>query len=73
MTYWFQGRDRIDSNEFAARWHLFTDALWRRPADTTMVRVMTPLADAASSGHETLVAFASVLIPQVDTALSTAR
>ena len=25
MSYWFQNRQRVDYNEFSARWHVFTD------------------------------------------------
>jgi EpsI family protein len=73
MTYWFQGRQRIEADEFAARWNLFTDALRRRPSDTAMVRVMTPLTGSDAAGHDVLAAFSSRLIPEVDRALVTAR
>ena len=72
MTYWFQGRQRVEADEFAARWHLFTDAIRRRPSDTAMVRVMTPLADGDVGAHDVLAAFSGSLIPQVHRALTTA-
>ena len=72
MTYWFQNRQRIEADEFAARWNLFTDAVRRRPADTAMVRVMTPITPGDASGHEVLAAFTRELIPQVDRAFRTA-
>ena len=72
MTYWFQGRQRVEADEFAARWHLFTDALRRRPSDTAMVRVMTPLTDGDTGVHDVLAAFSGNLIPQVHRALTTA-
>ena len=76
MSYWFQNRQRVDYSEFAARWHVFTDALRRRPSDTAMVRVMTPLPSddaAGTAGRAGVAAFAAMLIPQVDRALATAR
>jgi len=68
MTYWFQGRERIEADEFAARWNLFTDAVRRRPSDTAMVRVMTPVTPGDAAGHDVLAAFSSELIPQIDQA-----
>jgi EpsI family protein len=79
MTYWFQGRQRVEADEFGARLNLFKDALRRRPADTAMVRVMTPVSsgDIASitdpAAHAMLAAFSGDLIPQVHRALLTAR
>jgi len=73
MSYWFQNRQRVDYNEFAARWHVFTDALRRRPSDTAMVRVMTPVSTDEAAGRAAVSTFAGTLIPQVDRALAPAR
>jgi EpsI family protein len=73
MTYWFQGRQRVEADEFTARLNLFTDALRRRPADTAMVRVMTPLSPGDTAAHTMLATFSGDLIPQVHRALVTAR
>lgn len=72
MTYWFQGRQRVEADEFAARLNLFTDALRRRPSDTAMVRVMTQLSPGDTAAHDVLATFAGNLIPQVHRALVTA-
>ena len=73
MSYWFQNRQRVDYNEFVARWHVFTDALRRRPSDTAMIRVMTPVSADDTAGRAAVAAFAGTLIPQVERALATAR
>ena len=67
MTYWFQGRQRVEADEFSARWNLFADALRRRPSDTAMVRVMTPLPSATpdAGAHDILAAFSGDMIPQL--------
>jgi len=70
MSYWYQGRGRIDHNEFAARWHLFTDALRRRPADTALVRVMTPAGETNVSERTLIAAFAADLIPVLERAFT---
>jgi hypothetical protein len=73
MSYWFQNRQRVDYSEFAARWHVFSDALRRRPSDTAMVRVMSPFSSDETASRSAVAAFAAMLIPQVDRALATAR
>jgi EpsI family protein len=71
MSYWFQNRQRVDYNEFASRWHVFTDALRRRPSDLAMVRVMSPVPADDTAGRTAIATFAGMLIPQVDRALAT--
>jgi len=73
MSYWFQNRQRVDYSEFSARWHVFTDALRRRPSDTAMVRVMTPVSADDTAGRAAVAVFAGELIPQIERALATAR
>jgi len=73
MAYWFQNRQRVDYNEFTARWHVFTDALRRERSDTAMIRVMTPVGADDASGRAAVASFAGELIPQVERALATAR
>lgn len=65
MTYWFQSRERIVGDEFAARFHLLGDALRRRPTDAGLVRVMMPSRGALDAEHATLAAFAVDLIPEI--------
>jgi len=73
MAYWFQNRQRVDYNEFTARWHVFTDALRRERSDTAMIRVMTPVGADDASGRAAVASLAGELIPQVERALATAR
>ena len=73
MAYWFQNRQRVDYNEFSARWHVFTDALRRERSDTAMIRVMTPVGTEDVSSRAAVASFAGELIPQVQRALATAR
>jgi EpsI family protein len=65
LTYWFQSRNRIVADELSARVHLLGDALWRRPTDTGLVRVMMPVSGAASEERATIAEFATRLIPEI--------
>jgi EpsI family protein len=65
MTYWFQSRNRIVSDELSSRFYLLADSLRRRPTDAGLVRLMMPAAGNAAVEHATLTAFATQLIPQL--------
>lgn len=69
MTYWFQSRQRVVGDEFAARLHLLGDALRRQPTDASLVRVMMPSRGALDAEHATLATFAAQLIPEIATRL----
>jgi EpsI family protein len=65
LTYWFQSRDRILADEFAARFYLLADGLRRRPTDAGLVRVMMPVDGSGVAEQETLAWFASRVIPEL--------
>ena len=43
VYYWYQGRGRNFTNEFAAKFYMIWDGLWRRRTDGALVRIMAPL------------------------------
>jgi EpsI family protein len=43
VYYWYQGRDRNFTNEFAAKFWMVWDGIWRRRTDGALVRVITNL------------------------------
>lgn len=47
VYYWFQQRGRIITNEYLAKWYIFWDSLTRNRTDGALVRVTTPVGDAA--------------------------
>ena len=48
VYYWFQGRGRRLTNEFAAKWYLFWDGLTRNRTDGALVRVVAPVGPGSS-------------------------
>jgi len=48
VYYWFDQRGRILTNEFAVKWYLLQDALFRNRSDGALVRVLMPIADVDS-------------------------
>ena len=47
VYYWFQGRNRIDTNEYIVKWHLFWDALTKSRTDGALVRLTILVAPGA--------------------------
>ena len=41
VYYWFQGRDRIITNEYLAKWYIFWDSLTKSRTDGALVRLVT--------------------------------
>ena len=44
VYYWYQGRGRIESNEYKVKWDLLRDAALRGRTEEALVRVVVPVA-----------------------------
>jgi exosortase D (VPLPA-CTERM-specific) len=44
VYFWFQGRDRNFTSEYAAKFYMVWDGFWRRRTDGALVRLTMPLA-----------------------------
>jgi len=71
VLYWYQGRGRVENNEYVVKWDLLRDAALRRRSDEALVRVVVPIATGESEALALATAVASQLIPAVDEALPT--
>ena len=71
VLYWYQGRGRVENNEYVVKWDLLRDAALRRRSDEALVRVVVPIATGESEALAVATAVASQLIPAVDKALPT--
>lgn len=67
--YWYQGRGRIESNEYAVKWDLLRDAALRGRSDEALVRVMVPIVGSEAEAARVAVRAAGELIPAVSAAL----
>ena len=63
VYYWFQQRGRVITNEYAAKWYLFWDAMTENRTDGALVRlvVAVPPAGTLATADEQLTAFASAV------------
>ncbi len=69
VLYWYQGRGRVEANEYAVKWQLLVDTALRRRSDEALVRIIVPIttteADAFRVGSE----LAARIAPAVSAAL----
>jgi exosortase D (VPLPA-CTERM-specific) len=65
VYYWFQQRGRVITNEYAAKWYLFWDALTRNRTDGALVRLVValPPGRSPSAADQQLTEFAAALVP----------
>ena len=79
VYYWYQGRGRVEADEFRVKWDLLRDAIASGRTEEALVRVAVPLpanaAGSAASATEELAAdrlardVAALMIPSLDDAL----
>ena len=46
--YWYQGRGRNYTSEYAAKFYMVWDGMWRRRTDGALIRLITPLLPGIS-------------------------
>jgi EpsI family protein len=71
VLYWYQGRGRIESSEYAVKLQLLRDAALRRRSDEALVRVVVPITTGEDDALAMAAGIAAHLIPAVDQALPT--
>lgn len=69
VLYWYQGRGRIESSEYAVKLQLLRDAALHRRSDEALVRIVVPIATDEDDALAMAASIASRLIPAVDEAL----
>ncbi len=69
VFYWYQGRGRIQSDEYAVKWNLLRDAALRRRSDEALVRIVVPISGPEADAERVARSAASELIPAVAAAL----
>ncbi len=66
VLYWYQGRGRVEPNEYVDRLNLVLDGLWQRRTDGSLVRLTAVQSAGADQVLEGQIALASALIPALD-------
>ena len=72
VYYWYQGRGRIEANEYKVKWHLMRDAAIHGRTEEALVRLVVPIGPSGERGAEARArAAAEYFIPLIDGALPT--
>jgi EpsI family protein len=69
VLYWYQGRGRVESNEYRVKWDLLRDAALRHRSDEALVRIVVPVVNDEEAAFRTAAQVAAVLVPAVYHAL----
>jgi len=69
VIYWYQGRGRVEANEYVVKWNLLRDAAIRGHSEEALVRVVIPLTESAPRAFDLGVQVAGAVIPALDRAL----
>ena len=68
VLYWYQGRGRVEANEYVVKWDLLRDSALRQRSDEALVRVVVPMLDEATA-LELASDVATSIIPSLDQGL----
>ena len=69
VLYWYQGRGRVESNEYQVKWNLLMDAATKRRSDEALVRIVVPVKTTEEAAYELASRVAMSLVPAVTEAL----
>lgn len=65
VLYWYQGRGRVQANEYMVKWDLLRDSALRQRSDEALVRIVVPIR----SDEEAAFALAAEVAGQIVAAL----
>ena len=69
VLYWYQGRGRVEADEYRVKWNLLRDAALRRRSDEALVRVVVPVTETEESAVKVATRVAGDLIPALSRAI----
>lgn len=69
VLYWYQGRGRIEANEYRVKYDLLKDSVLRQRSDEALVRIVVPVQTTEADALEIATRVAAEVAPAVDRAL----
>lgn len=69
VLYWYQGRGRVEANEYIVKWDLLRDAATRQRSEEALVRVVVPVTEGEPAAFALASRVAAELVPTVYEAL----
>jgi EpsI family protein len=65
VLYWYQGRGRVEANEYQVKLDLFRDAALHRRSDEALVRVFVPVTAGEDAAAALATSVAANIIPSL--------
>ena len=69
VLYWYQGRGRVEANEYRVKLNLLRDAALRRRSDEALARIVVPVERTEEEAMKVATRVAEGLIPSLSKAL----
>jgi EpsI family protein len=69
VLYWYQGRGRVEANEYKVKWDLLRDAAIKRRTDEALVRIVVPTTASEEEAFREAARVAALLVPAVNQAM----
>lgn len=69
VLYWYQGRGRVEANEYRVKINLLKDAALFRRSEEALVRVVVPVKSSEDAAFQTAATVAAQLVSAVQLAL----
>lgn len=69
VLYWYQGRGRIEANEYLVKWDLLRDQALLGRSDEALVRIIVPVSGSEDEAYAQAEQVAKELVVDVDRAL----
>jgi EpsI family protein len=69
VLYWYQGRGRVQANEYVVKWDLLRDSALKGRSDEALVRIVVPINESEDTAFDLSVIVASEILPSVYRAL----
>jgi len=69
VLYWYQGRGRVEPNEYWVKWHLLRDAVLRQRTEEALVRIVVPVEESEERAFELASRTVRAIMPALQQAL----
>ena len=69
VLYWYQGRGRVEANEYVVKWDLLRDAALRQRSEEALVRIVVPITESQDQAFDLAARAAEALVPALNRAL----
>ena len=69
VFYWYQGRGRVEANEYVVKWELLRDAALRGRTEEALVRIVVPIRESERAAEALATRVAEMLVGNVQAAL----